>query len=381
MSDPSRAPADGGPEMIQLLTPEGVRVHDAPEDIEAIAQALSPETLRGLYHDLVLLRRFDSEGTALQRQGELGLWASLRGQEASQIGCGRAMRAQDVAFPGYREHGIAWCRGIPPVRVMGLFRGTDRGAWAVEEYNFHNYTIVIGNQAPVGVGYAMGVQRDGAVGTGEPDRDTAVVIFMGDGATAQGDNNEGFVFAAVNDAPVVFFCQNNQWAISEPNIRQTKIPIYQRARGFGFPGVRVDGNDILAVYAVTTAMLDRARSGTGPSLIEAFTYRMGAHTTSDDPTKYRVSAEVEMWKLKDPIERYKAWLAHEGLGEGSWFREVDEEADAMAAELRTQVLAIPDPPVDDIFDHVYLEPHQQVREHQQALHAYLDSFEPEQVAQ
>lgn len=372
------ASADGGVDMIQLLTPEGERVlGGAAADYVHYLDELTHDDLRGLYRDLVLVRRVDQEATALQRQGELGIWVSLLGQEASQIGCGRAMRRQDYAFPGYREHGIAWCRGIDPMELIGLFRGVDKGAWDPNAHNFHGYTIVIGNQVLLGVGYAMGVQRDGAVGTGDPDRDTAVVAFMGDGATAQGDVNEGFVFAAVNDSPIVFFCQNNQWAISEPNTRQTRIPIYRRADGFGFPGVRVDGNDVLAVYAVTRAMLDRARSGEGPSLIEAYTYRMGAHTTSDDPTKYRFAAEVEMWKLRDPIARFKAWLGHEGIADGAFFASVEEQADELAARLRAETVGMPDPEVGDIFEHVYVEPHRQVDDHYDQLRDYLDSFADE----
>jgi pyruvate dehydrogenase E1 component alpha subunit len=376
-----RVPFDGGPEMIQLLDPEGQRVlGGAAADYAHHVDALTDEELRGMYRDLVLVRRFDLEATALQRQGELGLWVSLLGQEASQIGCGRAMRSQDHAFPGYREHGIAWCRGLDPMRLIAMYRGVDRCAWDPAEFGFHTYTIVIGNQALLGTGYAMGVQRDGAVGTGDGERDTAVVAFMGDGATAQGDINEAFVFAGVNDSPIVFFCQNNQWAISEPNERQMRSPIYKRADGFGFPGLRVDGNDVLATYAVTKEMMDRARSGQGPSLIEAWTYRMAAHTTSDDPTKYRFSADVELWKLRDPIARFKTWLAHEGHADGAFFKAVDAEADELAARVRTATVEMPDPGMDEIFDHVYVEPHAQVEQDRAALRAYLDSFEDEGVA-
>jgi pyruvate dehydrogenase E1 component alpha subunit len=364
--------------MVQLLTPEGERVPHAEYD--EIVAALSNDDLRGLYRDLVLIRRFDLEATSLQRQGELGLWVSLLGQEAAQIGCGRALRRQDHAFPGYREHGIAWTRGIDPMRIIAMYRGVDKGAWNPDEHHFHGYTIVIGNQVLLGTGYAMGIQRDGAVGTDDPDRDSAVVAFMGDGATAQGDVNEGFVFAGVYNSPIVFFCQNNQWAISEPNERQTRVPIYKRADGFGFPGVRVDGNDVLAVYAVTTQMLDRARTGQGPSLIEAFTYRMAAHTTSDDPTKYRVSAEVEVWKLRDPVARYKRWLMSEGIADVAFFDSVEAQADELAAHVRTATVTMADPDVDDMFDQVYVEPHRQVEDDKAAFHAYLDSFETVQGA-
>ena len=307
---PERPAQDGGPEMVQLLNPEGERVPHPEHD--AVVDALGDEELRGFYRDLVLIRRFDTEATALQRQGELGLWASLLGQEAAQVGSGRALRPQDYAFPTYREHGVAWCRGVDPVNLLGMFRGVNHGGWDPNEKNFHLYTIIIGAQTLHATGYAMGVQRDGNVGTGDDDRDTAVIAYFGDGATSQGDVSEALVFAGVNNSPVVFFCQNNQWAISEPNEKQTRAPLWHRARGFGFPGIRVDGNDVLAVYAVTKAALDAARTGQGPTFIEAYTYRMGAHTTSDDPTKYRVSAEVEVWKHRDPIERFKRWLTTEG---------------------------------------------------------------------
>src|SRR3712207_8381943 len=189
----------------------------------------------------------------------------------------------------------------------------------------------------------MGVQRDGAVGTGDPDRDAAVVAYFGDGASSQGDVNEAFIFASSYNAPIVFFCQNNQWAISEPIERQSRIPLYKRASGFGFPGVRVDGNDVLAVHAVTQAALERARSGNGPTLIEAYTYRMGAHTTSDDPTKYRLADELEHWRLKDPIQRVKAYLTREAHMDEAFFTSVEAEAADLAADLRKRCLTMPEP--------------------------------------
>jgi pyruvate dehydrogenase E1 component alpha subunit len=248
------------------------------------------------------------------------------------------------------------------------------GGWDPDKYHFHLYTIVIGAQTLHATGYAMGIQRDGAVGTGDPGRDAAVIAYFGDGATAQGDVNEAFVFASVFNAPVVFLCQNNQWAISEPNERQTRIPLFQRARGFGFPGVRVDGNDVLAMYAVTRAALERARSGEGPMLIEAFTYRMGAHTTSDDPTRYRIAAEVEEWKLKDPIARLKAYLARTGMAAEDYFSAVEAEADELAARVRRECLAMPDPDPGTMFDHVYVDDHPLVAEERAWFADYHASF-------
>lgn len=368
------APADHGPELIQLLSPEGIRVEhptfalDLPEDEEA-------ETIRGWYRDMVLVRRLDTEATALQRHGELGLWAQLLGQEAAQVGAGRALRAQDFVFPTYREHGVAWCRGVDPLDILSLYRGVNHGGWSPDDVNFGLYTIVIGAQCLHATGYAMGVQRDGAVGTGDPDRDTAVVAHFGDGASSQGDVNEAFIFAASYQAPVVFFCQNNQWAISEPIERQTRIPLYQRALGFGFPGVRVDGNDVLATYAVMRAALRRARDGEGPSFVEAYTYRMGAHTTTDDPTRYRLSDDVERWKLRDPIERVRVYLTRNGLAEPDFFAGVDAEADELGVRLREGCRGLPDPDPTGIFDLVYADLPEELAAQRDGFAAYLDSFE------
>ncbi len=367
MTDSAVGPAQ--PPLVQLLTPEGERVQHPDYAFDP-----EPDQLRAFYRDLVLVRRVDSEATALQRQGELGLWAGLLGQEAAQIGSGRALAPQDYVFPTYREHGVAWCRDVDPVTLLGLYRGVNLGGWDPTAHNFHLYTIVIGAQTLHATGYAMGVQRDGAVGTGDDTRDTAVIAYFGDGATAQGDVNEAFVYASVYNAPVVFFCQNNQWAISEPNERQTRIPLYQRARGFGFPGVRVDGNDVLAVYAVTRDALERARRGEGPSFIEAFTYRMGAHTTSDDPTRYRIAAEVEEWKLKDPIARVKVHLSRTGLADADFFASVEREADELAAHIRGACLSMPDPEPDEMFAYAYREPHPLVEEERAWFAEYHAGF-------
>ncbi len=221
----------------------------------------------------------------------------------------------------------------------------------------------------------MGMQRDGVVGTGDPERDAAVVAHFGDGASSQGDVNEAFIFAASYNAPVVFFCQNNQWAISEPIERQSRIPLYQRALGFGFPGVRVDGNDVLATYAVTQAALQRARDGQGPTLVEAYTYRMGAHTTTDDPTRYRLSADVESWKLKDPIARLEVYLKRNGVAEAGFFESLQEEADQLGAALREGCKAMPDPKPMDMFENVYAEMTEELAAQRDGFAAYLESFE------
>ena len=365
-SAPPLAGAVGSGELVQLLTPEGERVYSPDHDVD-----LTDDDYRSLYRDLVLVRRIDVEATALQRQGELGIWAALLGQEAAQVGSGRALRPQDFAFPTYREHGVAWCRGVDPVTLLGLFRGVSNGGWDPQEKRFQLYTIVIGSQTLHATGYAMGIQRDGAVGTGDGE---AVMAYFGDGASSQGDVNEAFVWASAFGAPVVFFCQNNQWGISTPASTQTRIPLYRRAAGFGFPGIRVDGNDVLACLAVTRRALDDARTGQGPTLIEAFTYRMGAHTTSDDPTRYRLASELEAWKLKDPLERVKAFLYKQQLVDASFFAELEAEADALAARLREECLALPDPDPLQMFDLVYAEQTPRLTEDREQYAAYLEGF-------
>jgi 2-oxoisovalerate dehydrogenase E1 component alpha subunit len=354
-------------ELVQLLTPEGERVQHPDYDLD-----LSDNEYRELYRDLALVRRTDLEATALQRQGELGLWASLLGQEAAQVGSGRALQPDDYAFPTYREHGVAHTRGVDPLDLLALFRGVSNGGWNPHEKNFALYTIVIGNQCLHAVGYAMGVQMDQA--RAHEDHSSAVIAYFGDGASSQGDVNEAFIFAASFNAPVVFFCQNNQWAISEPLEKQTRIPLYRRAAGFGFEGVRVDGNDVLAVLAVTRKHLAHARGGGGPSLIEAFTYRMGAHTTSDDPTRYRLASDLEAWRLKDPLERMRSFLWRQQLADQSFFDEVEQQAEALAVRLREGCRALPNPDPDTMFQQVYAEPHQQVLEQQAAFAEYLAGF-------
>ena len=362
-----RATDEGGADLVQLLTPEGERVTHPDFDID-----ITPEELRGLYRDMVLIRRVDREANALQRKGQLGIWVPLLGQEAAQIGAGRAMRETDMAFPSYREHGIAWTRGINPTELLGIFRGTDQGTWDPVEKRFHPYTIVIGNQVLNAAGYAMGQKFDGKVGDDEGE---ATMCFFGDGATSQGDVHEGFVWAAVYDAPLVFFCQNNQWAISEPTERQSRLPLYQRARGYGFPGIRVDGNDVLACLAVTRWALDECRHGNGPVLIEAFTYRMDAHTTSDDPSRYRLADELELWKLKDPIERVRVNLVREHHVGQEFFDEVQAESDELAARFREFCVNMPQPAPDRMFSQVYAEPSPVLEAQRAAYLEYHASFE------
>lgn len=363
--------------LVTLLTHTGERVEHP--DFSAYAADLDLEALRAMWHHMTVLRGFDLEATSLQRQGELGLWVQSLGQEAAQIGSGHALRPTDFVFPSYREHGVALMRGVDLPEILRLFRGLQHGAWDAAAHGFHLYTLVIGAHSLHATGYAMAMDRDGLVGTGDPERDGAVVCYFGDGATSQGDVSEAMVFASVHNAPIVFFVQNNQFAISEPTTRQSRVPLAQRGAGFGIPAVRVDGNDVIASYAVTRWALEKARSGGGPVLIEAFTYRMGAHTTSDDPTKYRTRADEAYWAERDPIARLETYLR--GLGELG-----DDAVEAARAEIkelgrrtRETVKSWERPPASTMFDHVYAEPHATVEAERAWFARFQGSFVDEEA--
>jgi pyruvate dehydrogenase E1 component alpha subunit len=362
---------------VQLLTADGrFQPSDLAGEYLPYLERLDEDDYRRFYRDMVRVRAVDNEGANLQRQGQLGLWVPSQGQEGAQVGSARAARPQDSLFPSYREHVVGMIRGIDPVGIMGLLRGTTHGGWDPTDPavgNVHLYTLVIGSHVVHATGYAMGVKLDGAVGTGDPERDEAVIVYFGDGATSQGDVSEAFVFAASYQTPQVFFLQNNHWAISVPVTTQSRTPLYLRSSGFGIPGVQIDGNDVLASYAVTAKHLDDARSGEGPSLIEALTYRMGAHTSSDDPSKYRTDDEVAYWAARDPLIRFRVFLEQQGLGQG-FFDSADEEGADLAADVRRRTMQLDAPSQASMFEHVYSEPHQLVDEQKQWLADYEASF-------
>jgi pyruvate dehydrogenase E1 component alpha subunit len=360
---------------IQLLSPDGKLVEsDAAAPYQEKIASLSEAQLRDFHRHMVVTRRFDIEAGNLQRQGQLALWIPSLGQEAAQVGSGFAAREQDHLFPAYREHAIGRIRGLDPMRIIEMLRGLSHGGWdPAATRNFHLYTLVIGSQALHATGYAMGVALDGASGTGDPESDVAVSVYFGDGATSQGDVSEAFVFAASYQAPILFFLQNNHWAISVPVERQSRTPLYLRGEGFGIPSRQIDGNDVLAAYAVSATFLDEARAGGGPRFIEALTYRMGAHTTSDDPTKYREKEEERFWAERDPISRFEAFLRDQGEGD-AFFAEVSAEAEDLAADVRTRTLALGPPPADKMFA-VYSEPHPLMDEQRAWLAAYEASLD------
>lgn len=360
--------------MVQLLTVDGDFIEPREHAVYGeIVRALREADFLKFYRDMARIRRFDEEATALQRQGQMGLWVSAIGQEGAQIGSGYGVGPNDHIFPSYREHGVAITHGVDLMSIIKMFRGVNHGGWNPKETRFHLYAIVLGTQALHATGYAMGLNFEGLVGTGDPEKDLAVITYFGDGATAEGDVSEAFLFAATNNTPQVFFCQNNQWAISSPVRTQTKVPLYKRGEGFGVPGIRVDGNDVLACYAVTKKHMDDARAGRGPSLIEALTYRIGAHTTSDDPSKYRDPAEVAEWAAKDPLLRFEKFLRKQGIGQ-DFFDEVKAAGDELATELREKTFVMTEPPLELMFDHVYSEPHPLIEEQRAWLQGYEESL-------
>ena len=326
---------------IQLVAPDGV-----PTAETRYRRHLPPEPLAWLSESMVVTRELDTEFVNLQRQGELALFASCRGQEAAQIGTAACLPKTDWLFPQYREIGAFLLRGLTPAQMGAVWRGKWHGGLGFTEKCVAPISIAIGTQGLHAVGAAMAAQRLG--------EDSVTLTYMGDGATSEGDAHEALNFAAVFNAPCIFVVQNNHWAISVPVSKQQAGPsIAHRAIGYGIPGIRVDGNDVLACYAVTAEAAKRAREGGGPTLIEAVTYRMGPHTTSDDPTRYRSAEELEYWAARDPIQRYRTYLQAVGV----WTERLEERVAAKSKRFRTELRESTvdggDFDITDVFDTVY----------------------------
>lgn len=351
----------------RILAPDGSRIVNPR--LDSFVADVDAAQLRALHRDMVILRRIDSEGVALQRQGQLGLWAPCQGQEATQIGTARALAPQDYVFPSYRETGVIYARGAQPGDYVRMWRGEEGAGHDPEALRVAPLQIIIGAQTLHAVGYALGIRHEGA--------DEVAVTYFGDGATSQGDVNEAMIFASSYQAPVVFVCQNNHWAISEPVAVQSQFPIAGRAPGFGIPSLRVDGNDVLACMAAMRWALDHARSGKGPAYIEAVTYRMGPHTTADDPTRYRDDAELESWRRRDPIARLEQYLRSTGEFSDAHVAETQAAADAVAKEMRAACLGMVTRPPLAVFDGVYAEPHTGLERQRDEYAAYLATFEVE----
>lgn len=328
---------------VRLIAADG-----SPTPETRFSRDLPSKTLTRLYEMMVLTRELDIEFVNLQRQGELALYASCRGQEAAQIGAVACLRETDWLFPQYREMGAFLLRGITPAQMGAVWRGTIHGGLGFIDRCCAPISIPIGTQPLHAVGAAMAAQRLGET--------TVAVAFLGDGATSEGDVHEALNLASVFSAPCVFYVQNNHWAISVPVSRQLAAPsIAHRATAYAMPGIRVDGNDVLACYAVTAMAAARARAGAGPTLIEAVTYRMGPHTTSDDPTRYRPQGELEQWSARDPIARYRIYLQNAGIWTQRFEERVVAHAKGIRKELREAIVGAPDPDLGELFATVYAE--------------------------
>lgn len=327
-----------------------------------------PELIE-LYRQMVWARRTDERMLKLQRQGRIGTFGPSTGQEAAQCAVAFAMRKQDWFAGAFREHGVRLLRGESLTRQLVYYNGQEEGNINEGSANPRNLpiSVIVGAQPlhAVGLAYAMRLQGE---------TETCAVTFMGDGATSEGDFHEAMNFAAVWNLPVLFVVQNNQWAISVPVATQAKVPLYRRADGYGIPGAQIDGNDVLASFAATRAALDSARAGEGPQFIEAVTYRMGAHTTSDDPTKYRRRDEEHEWAGRDPIARFGSYLRGRGASE-HFFDEVDEAAREYANDTRVRTLALQPPEAETMFAHVYSEPHPRVQEQREWRRQYEATFD------
>ena len=366
------------PALVRVLAADGTFAPTPEaERYLPLIDALADADLETFYRDMVVVRAFDRQATNPQRQGQLALWPPSFGQEAAQVGSVRAARAQDHLFPSYREHVVATTRGVDPIDIIRVMRGLTHGGWDPTDPRNGNtriYTLVLGSQTLHATGFGMGLVFDGRCGTGDPTRDEAVIVYYGDGASSQGDVHEAMVFANTYRTPEVFFLQNNQWAISVPVATQSRGPLYRRGAGYGMPSTLVDGNDVLASYAVSKLALDEARAGDGPHAIEALTYRMGAHTTSDDPTKYRTSDEEESWARRDPIARMRAHLRSRGAA-ASFFDEVDAEAAAYADDVRVRTNELGGLEASDMFAYAYSDAHPLVQEQERWLAEYEAALE------
>ncbi|MFB7913628.1 pyruvate dehydrogenase (acetyl-transferring) E1 component subunit alpha [Streptomyces sp. NPDC056061] len=344
-----------------LPDPEPYRVlgTDAAGDVD-------PELLLRLYAELVRGRRYNAQATALTKQGRLAVYPSSTGQEACEIAAALVLEDRDWLFPSYRDTLAAVARGLDPVEALTLLRGDRHTGYDPREHRIAPLCTPLATQLPHAVGLAHAARLSGD--------DTVALAMVGDGGTSEGDFHEALNFAAVWQAPVVFLVQNNGFAISVPLAKQTAAPsLAHKAVGYGMPGRLVDGNDVAAVHQVLGEAVVRARNGGGPTLVEAVTYRMDAHTNADDATRYRADSEVEAWRAHDPIQLLERELTGRGLLGDDGMEEARAEAERMAAALRERMNA--DPVLDpmDLFAHVYTEQTTQLREQAARLRAELDA--------
>lgn len=329
-------------DMLQILNEDGkiVNTREMPQ--------LKNEDIKRMYELMVLARVFDDVALKLQREGRMLTYASLLGQEASQIGSALAMNHEDWFVPSFRENGVFLACGYPMDMLYQYWAGDERGMKIPDDINALPVAIPVGTQIPHAVGIAWAMKMQG--------KKSVALAYFGDGATSKGDFHEGMNFAGVFKVPCIFLCQNNQWAISVPETKQTaSATIAQKADAYGFEGVLVDGNDVFAVFKVVRDAIEKARNGRGPTLIECYTYRMQNHTTADDWTKYRDPAEVEKWKRKDPVERLKKYMESEGIWNGEYEKKVWDDAKAQVIEATRKFESETPPGPLDMFENVYAE--------------------------
>lgn len=337
-----------GQAMLQLLREDGSVVRD-------LVPPLAPDAILNLYRHMLLSRRLDVRMQSLQRQGRIGFYGTSTGEEAAVVGSALALEPQDWILPALRQGAAVLLRGMPLdlyiAQVIGNSLDVQKGRqmpchYSWKDGNFVAWSSCIGTQLPHAVGVALAAKYR--------RQPVVALAYMGDGATSEPDFHAAMNFAAVWKVPVVFLCQNNQWAISVPLAKQTASEtIAVKAVAYGMPGVRVDGNDPLAVYGATREAVERARGGQGPTLIEAVTYRMGAHSTSDDPKRYRTEEETEAWARRDPIDRLRRYLEAQGLWDGRREEALVAELDGLIQASLQRVEGAPPPPLESMVEDVY----------------------------
>ncbi|MHA1713990.1 MAG: pyruvate dehydrogenase (acetyl-transferring) E1 component subunit alpha [Candidatus Ranarchaeia archaeon] len=326
---------------------------------------LSQADLKKLYELMVLTRVFDEKAISLQRQGRLGTYASIRGQEAISVGAGFMLRHDDWFFPAFRDYGTYFARDYPIVKLLLYWAGDERGGMIPPDQNIFTVPVPVGTQIPHAVGAAWTAKIR--------KLSYAVLVFCGDGATSKGDFHEGLNIAGVFQLPLIVIVQNNQWAISVPRTKQTAAEtIAQKAIAYGIPGIQIDGNDIFAVIESTKNALYQARAGKGPTLIEAVTYRMGDHTTADDASRYRSDAELKKWKKRDPIRRLEKYLKSKKIIDSKYVNKVRKNAKSKIEAAVKEMEALPPPNPDSIFSYIYSRLPWFLEEQLQEFHDYLD---------
>jgi pyruvate dehydrogenase E1 component alpha subunit len=324
---------------LQFLNPDGQLIEKSPVDLDrAVA----------LYRDMVLARVYDKKGVALQKQGRLATYAPFEGQEAAQVASAATLEQGDWMVPSYREPAAMWMHGYPMELLIATRRGTELGGSPPDDVRVLPVSIPVGSHMLHAVGLAWAERLRGT--------DRVAITYFGDGATSEGDFHEAMNFAGVLNAGCIFFCQNNGWAISLPREEQTAAEtIAHKAVGYGMPGVLVDGNDALAVYEATRTAVERARSGAGPTLIEAQTYRMGPHSTADDPGRYRSPDATEEWRTRDPVERLRRYLADQGSWTPEWQAELEQDGSALVEQAVVTAETLPTFRPEEMFDGMFAE--------------------------